>query len=303
MAPDFKEGMFYSEFYWWVKFTNDTTQSEWSNEEIMNLEYINAHETAVDAIASEVQEVKDLGNNQFYYTGFHQGDFYFNPDYSNYPFDEQIMQIIIENSIIPHEELIIRPDIESFAASNERPEVYGLSQDLMNNKAIHFNIAKSTIESTIGTYNSNFGDPEFEPISEYSRLNVSVLINRSFVPFITKLVIPLAIILFLVYFVFFIPADKIDIAAGLTVTSLLSAIAFQLSVNGDLPDIGYIIYIDKIFYTCYLLIALSMAESLYTFYLDKTEDPAKVLMAKRIDFWSRVVFPLTFILSLYLFAL
>jgi hypothetical protein len=121
-------------------------------------------------------------------------------------------------------------------------------------------------------------------------------------PLITKLIIPLAIILFLVYFVFFIPADKIDIAAGLTVTSLLSAIAFQLSVNSDLPDIGYIIYVDKVFYSCYFLIAISMAESLYTFYLDKSGDEKKMNLALKIDVVSRFLFPVIFIGSVYLFA-
>ncbi len=152
-----------------------------------------------------------------------------------------------------------------------------------------------------GVYNSNFGDPDFPSETIYSRLNISIFIDRSFVPFITKLIIPLAIILFLVYFVFFLPAEKIDIAAGLTVTSLLSAIAFQLSINGDLPDIGYIIYIDKIFYSCYFLIAITMAQSLYTFYLDKTEIPKKVKLAQQIDVIFRYLFPIMFFSSIYIF--
>lgn len=49
------------------------------------------------------------------------------------------------------------------------------------------------------------------------------------------------------YFVFFLPAEKLDIAAGLTVTSLLSEIAFQTAMSTDIPAIGYITYIDKVF--------------------------------------------------------
>jgi hypothetical protein len=99
-----------------------------------------------------------------------------------------------------------------------------------------------------------------------------------------------------------LPAEKIDIAAGLTVTSLLSAIAFQLSVSSDMPDIGYIIYIDKVFYTCYAFIALSMAQSLWTFYLDKTQEPKKVKLAIQIDYFSRILFPIIFFASLFFFA-
>jgi hypothetical protein len=302
IVPDFKDGKFYSEFYWWIKFTNDSTKTGWTNDDVANIEYINAHESEIGSFADEVQEIKSIGPNRYYLTGYHQGDFYFNPDYTSYPFDEQVLNITIENSLIPENELELVIDTASFVASKSSPKHYGLSKDLLDNKSINFNIDKSEITSETGVYNSNFGDPEFPSESKYSRINVSVIINRSFVPFITKLIIPLAIILFLVYFVFFIPADKIDIAAGLTVTSLLSAIAFQLSVNGDLPDIGYIIYIDKVFYSCYFLIAITMAQSLYTFYLDKTEIPEKVKLAKRIDLISRYLFPIIFVASIYLFA-
>jgi hypothetical protein len=164
-------------------------------------------------------------------------------------------------------------------------------------------LERSEIASGIGVYNSNFGDPDFPAVSEYSRLTLSLYIGRRVSPYITKLFIPLAIILFLVYFVFFIPPDKLDMAAALTVTSLLSAIAFQLSVNGDLPEIGYIIYVDKIFYSCYFLIAIAMAESLLTFYLDASGNEKKQKLAKRIDLLSRFLFPVFFLLSIVLFAM
>ena len=114
IVPDFKEGKFYSEFYWWIKFTNDTTTSEWSNEEISNLEYINAHQSAIGSFGEEIQEIKTIGPNKYYYTGYHQGDFYFNPDYSSYPFDEQVLNITIENSLIPQNELRLVIDYDFF---------------------------------------------------------------------------------------------------------------------------------------------------------------------------------------------
>jgi hypothetical protein len=303
VVPNFKDGTFYAEFYWWVRFKNDSTKSGWDNETITDIEYVNTCQSEVGGAKDEIQETKVIGPNEFYYTGYHQGDFYFNPDYRSYPFDVQNLNITLENALIPSEKLRFIVDTASFINGGTDKRFYGLSNDLLNNRSTNFNIANSKITTQIGIYNSNFGDPEFPSQSTYSRLNIGVQINRSFVPFITKLIIPLAIILFLVYFVFYIPADKIDIAAGLTVTSLLSAIAFQLSVNSDLPDIGYIIYVDKVFYSCYFLIAISMAESLYTFYLDKTGDPKKIQIAERIDLASRYLFPIVFAGSIYLFAL
>ena len=65
IVPDFKDGKFYSEFYWWIKFTNDRTQSGWTNEDIANIEYINAHESEIGSFANEVQEIKSIGTNRY----------------------------------------------------------------------------------------------------------------------------------------------------------------------------------------------------------------------------------------------
>jgi hypothetical protein len=302
IVPNFKEGTFHAEFYWWLKFRNDTSVSEWTNDEILELEYTNACQFVSGSFKDEIQESKNFKDHNVYYSGYHQGDFYFNPDFTNYPFDEQVLNITIENIIIPMDQLVIQLDTASYVKSHRNAKQYGLSSDVVNNKSINFRINNSNITSSQGEYDTDFGDPEFPAHSKYSRLNVAITIDRSFVPFITKLIIPLAIILFLVYFVFYIPAEKIDIAAGLTVTSLLSAIAFQLSINSDIPEIGYIIYIDKVFYACYFLIAMAMAESLWTYYLDKAHEPKKVLLAARVDIIARILFPIIFLASLYIFA-
>lgn len=183
------------------------------------------------------------------------------------------------------------------------PKFYGLSLNILQQKKSVYNIYKSEILLQNGEYNSDFGDPSFvDPITNYSRITTTVYINRSFTPYIAKLIIPLMIILILVYVVFYLPAEKIDIAAGLTVTSLLSAIAFQLSISGEIPEIGYIIYIDKIFYSCYTLIALSMVESIITFYLDRSGKPENIRLSVRLDLIFRFLFPLLFLASLIFFA-
>lgn len=302
IVPDFKSGTFYTEFYWWTKFTNDSTVTGFSNDLIINLEYVNAKETPVNSFHDEIQESKTFDGNQFYYTGYHQGHFYFNSDFRKYPFDHQELSIIIENSLVTESDLVIEPDLESLQISGNKESFFGLSEDLTSAKSISYKIVESIIKRETGIYNSNFGDPEFPPISKYSRLNFSVYTARVFAPFISKLFIPLAIILFLVYFVFFLPPAMLDIAAALTVTSLLSAIAFHSSVNADLPEIGYLIYIDQIFYSTYFLIALAMAESLYTFYLDQTGEEKLQKLARNYDIISRYVFPLLFLLSIFLFA-
>jgi hypothetical protein len=302
LVPDYKEGKFNTEFYWWMIFENDSTKSGLGNDVITNLEYVNAVDFPIEGFKAEIQEVREIGKNKFYYTGFHQGEFYFNPDFRMYPLDIQTLNISIENSILASNQYEIISDTTSYINSKQNRNFWGFSNDLLVNKNESYFFSNVDIQIGKGMYNTNFGDPDFDPISYYSRINTAITLNRSFIPYISKLLIPLIIILLLVYFVFYLPAEKIDIAAGLTVTSLLSAIAFQLAVSGELPDIGYIIYIDKIFYTCYFLIAITMAQSLITFYLDDSGIEKNVKKAKQIDVAFRYLFPILFLLSTILFA-
>lgn len=301
--PNFQEGVFKSEFYWWVRFTNDSALTGVSNSEILDLEYVNGVESEPHQFLSEIIEVKQLDNFEYYYHGFHQGDFYFNPDFTLYPFDKQKLKISLENSLLEQDEFVIIPDEDSYKRSNQSESFWGLSSELINQERESFNILGSSILSCSGEYNSDFGDKDFNPISKYSRLETAILLERPFIPYISKLIIPLLIILLLVYYVFFLPPDKLDIAAGLTVTSLLSAIAFQLAIGSELPEIGYITYSDKVFYVCYFLIALSMAQSLYTFYLDASGEEYRIKLASRWDMIFRFIFPFLFLIPVILLAL
>jgi hypothetical protein len=56
--------------------------------------------------------------------------------------------------------------------------------------------------------------------------------------------------------VFFLPGAELEVAVGLTVTSLLTCVAIQLTVVPGLPSIGYVATSDLIFYLAYLLAML-----------------------------------------------
>ena len=119
-------------------------------------------------------------------------------------------------------------------------------------------------------------------------------------PYVVKMLIPLLIILLLTYLVFFVPAQELEVAAGLTVTSVLACIAFQFTLAANMPDVGYIITSDHIFHLSYLLIMLTMAKTVLTFNLEKS---GKGELSKRIERWARVVYPGGFLLGMLLILL
>lgn len=298
---DYKNSTFYTEFYWWLIFTNDSTKTGISNEDILELEFTNSFDEPVGHFKEGIQESRNLENSKYYYSGYHQGNFFFNCNFEDYPFDKQKLKIELENSLLTNDQFLIVPDEKSYERSQMNKNFRGISKNLLERKKVNFTINSCNIFSTNNIYNTDFGDINYPKNSVFNCLTHEILIERNIVPYITKLFIPLMIILLLVYFVFFIPAEKLDMAAGLTVTSLLSAIAFQFSINSDLPEIGYLIYVDKVFYSTYLLIVLAMAESLWTFYLDLSGDPYKIKLAKTIDVLSRILFPIIFFGLSFLF--
>jgi len=305
ITPDFKASTFRAEFYWWFIFENDSSKTGMSKEDILKVEFVNGIGVEANVFTNEIIYETHPAPNTYYISGFHQGDFYFTPDFRMYPFDKQRMDIILENGQLDADHLVIVADTASFKRSKQDPNFKTLSNDILSkNNSRGFRIYKTNISESSILYNSDFGDISLEGNSSYGRLQYSVFIDRSILPYISKFVIPLMIILLLVYFVYFLPSDKIDTAAALTVTSLLSAIAFQSSINGDLPEIGYVIYVDKLFYISYFLIAVSMALSLWLFNLDlQGDNPANKEKSRKILLVARIFFPLIFISAVILFAL
>jgi hypothetical protein len=110
--------------------------------------------TKDDEIKDEIIEDREISPNSFYYHGFHQGDFYFSPDFRMYPFDQQKLHISIENTLLPETDFIILADDESYSRSNQQPHLKGLSSDLINQERESFSVLKSEILSGVGFYNT-----------------------------------------------------------------------------------------------------------------------------------------------------
>ena len=119
---------------------------------------------------------------------------------------------------------------------------------------------------------------------------------RNYGAYLIKILIPLLIILVLAYLVFFVPARDLDVAVGLTVTSVLACIAFQLTVADDLPSIGYIVTSDRIFHLCYFMIMTAMAETVYT---DNLEKRGRESTAAGIEHWARFLYPALLFLGFF----
>jgi hypothetical protein len=180
IVPDFKENKFYTEFFWWAKYPSNTG---FSDSAILNLQYVNGFNVENGSFYEErEEEPKLIANGETYCEGFHEGEFYFNPDYTYYPFDEQKMDILIEHAMETNDKIKLIIDTADYQFSKQNPSLWGLSNDILKNKTASYKIFKSEIKTEDGLYNTNFGDPTFSATSNYSRLNNIVYLNRHFTP-------------------------------------------------------------------------------------------------------------------------
>lgn len=272
-------------FYWWLRI--DSIQPNINYSFVKEFEFINA-----DVVLFE-HDIADSTLGYYYVAGRCKAIIPFKSDYHKFPFDIQNLNISIENKIANSKSLVYVPD----NATTNFNDLDDKNIEILNGD--QYSICSLKTKGSDYTYTTNFGDPQIEGNEKYSRLEFQIGVNRDPTGMINKIALPLLVVLILAYLVFYIPDHEIGTASGLTVTALLAAIAFQWTINDSLPKVSYLTTIDRIFYLVYAYIFYAMAQTILTFNLsDKTEYWKN--MSIKIEFHSRYLFPMTFILLLYL---
>ena len=122
--------------------------------------------------------------------------------------------------------------------------------------------------------------------------NFDISGNRITLFYVWKVILPLCLIVAMSWTVFWISPAQFGPQIGMSATSMLTLIAFQFATTNMIPELGYFTILDLFIGGATILVFLALFESLTTSYLvskDKQE------LALRIDFASRFVFPITFV--------
>src|SRR6185437_790907 len=244
--------LFDADFYWWMKFPVNQSGLDTSNP-LKNIEFVNA-----DVIDIKIFEKKIIGN-EFYVHGSAKGEFLYVANYRNYPFDSQNLDITIESTTDEKEKCVMVADSMAYIKDNQ------IDRYRLIHKGIFLegiSIKSIGIVNEDGYYNSNFGDPNSSSQSVYSRLSFNFEVERQYFSYFLKLIIPLFIIVILSYLVFFVPSSELEVASSLTVTSLIAAVAFQITIADDIPTVGYTTSCDLIFYLSFSTIMFAMIQTI-----------------------------------------
>jgi len=194
------------------------------------------------------------------------------PDFNfrAYPFDTQDFYIRID-SLYPEELYIYEPWPEKTAIGTQlgEEEWYIISNDT----------SISTVEIT----------------TENSRYSFHFEAARHLTFYILRILLPILIIILLTYITFLLKdyGKRADIASA----NLLLFIAFNFTIAGDLPHLGYLTFLDAILIATFVITGATVAYNLYLRWL-ATE--AEKEIAERIDRMMVWFYPAAYVAALIL---
>jgi len=116
--------------------------------------------------------------------------------------------------------------------------------------------------------------------------------NRQRLFYVWKIIVPLCLIVFMSWTVFWVNPAQFGPQIGLSATSMLTLIAFQFATTSMVPELGYFTILDEFTTGSTIIVFLALVQSLTTSYLVSQEREA---LALRMDRLSRYVFPLAFL--------
>lgn len=229
------------------------------------------------------EEPKAMPDGYLYSIVREQGQLSTKFNLMRYPFDQQKLRIEIEDTLATDKEQIYVPDAVPVLL-NPRITLPG------------FRVGQPVISIEPHNYHTNFGDLTSGPSESYSRVSVDIPITRELVSVTVKAFLPVFLIIVCATLIFFIMPSRVDGRIGLGITALLTLVALQLTAASTLPEVGYLMLIDKVYLASYAFIIAALGRVVATSW--SGEDGRSVAEVARADHrWA------AFLLIVYFVAL
>ncbi len=238
------EHSFYADFYIWFKWKGDIDPT--------GIEFVNMVEKwgmTQEPFEDTIINLEGGWNYQGYRV---EGRFFHAFELERFPLDKHLLEIHLEHPDYPADALIFVHDTTS-APVFYRPELSLAGWDLKG----------ATLLSKMHNYGTDFGNPDY-PATNFSDFIFRFTINRPVSYFVLKLLLPLTIVIMAALGALLFFPSYVDARISLPVGSLLTAVFLQQGYSDALPDVGYMVLMDKIYLLAYALIAAVMFQLILT---------------------------------------
>ena len=124
-----------------------------------------------------------------------------------------------------------------------------------------------------------------------TRFDFDVLVARDVRYYVWNVFLPLSLIVFTSWVVFWIDPSQLGVQSGVGTAMLLTIVAFMFSLQTILPTVPYLTRLDFFVYSALIFVFLALLESVTSC---TTAGRGRERLALRMDHWSRAVFPMAF---------
>jgi len=192
-----------------------------------------------------------------------------------FPFDRQLLTILIHPPVS-------QADLVNFTVAAEGP--FSIEQRVYSSLAQWEIVGVKTNTETIAAFKAE----------NTSQVQFSVEVERKSSFYIWKVFLPLLLMVVLSWTVFWIDNSELNSQVTISVTTILTVIAFALAISSNLPKVPYLTFIDVFFLTCYVFVFVTAVELTFVHLAGRTN---RDLLGKRIRRFSRVVLPILFLVT------
>lgn len=268
---DIKTSTYNVDFYLWFRYRPNERDEDFKPDEFV---FTNAEAEPETALIREETNSDGTVLKTYRVSGTFKNQFRF----YDYPFDHQNLVVEFRNqnattSFIQYvvDRIGMRYEnddqklLENFSDNGAFDSIFGWkAQDAY---------VSQDIFPTFSTFGSpqNFGR---SVATNYSLINIHVDVQRDSLQYIIKSLLPLLITLVLAYITFFLPLGHSErLAVGST--ALLTTAFFHLALADALPEIGYTVAMEYLFYASYVMSALMVLLETLSIRFEKRGEDAK----------------------------
>jgi len=258
---DQSSNTFYADAYVWLRWKGDIDPSA-------TIEFTNMVEEWGKQMEPLMEKPKELPDGSKYQQFRVEGRFVQPFSLADYPLDHHSISIRVEDTTNGARQLAFVIDKES-SGVDKKLEIPG------------WRLKGWRGETLEHAYGSNFG--EVEQPSNYSVANFEMVIERPVIFFLWKQMLPLAIVVMAALVALLIHPRALDARLALPMGALLSAIFLQKGYSDTLPDLGYLVFMDKIYLLAYPLILIVLIRSIVAFTTSKDASDAEIETMRGVD--------------------
>jgi hypothetical protein len=267
---DFKTNSYAVDLYVWFRWkAPDLDPSK-------TMEFMNRYDPDDHVRAELYAKPKEMPDGSLYAIVRNQGRFSTKFQLEDYPFDTQFLTVVMEDTISGEDAQVYVPDPDGSIGLDPEITLPG------------FRVGKPKMQIISNTYPTNFGDLSDPEATAYSRLMLSIPVTRPVMAMSVKTFVPIVLIVVCAGLVFFVRPRYVEGRIGLGITALLTLVALQLTSSAALPDVDYLMMLDKIYLLAYVFIIVALGRVVMTSWRGADADAERSI--SRVDrIWVAVL--------------